>query len=208
MSHVPPYPARRPVPVFLPCSSPPAATARRRQPRRVRRSRPAPAGGGGEPGLSRRDPRRHEPELAFRIGGEVIRRLVEVGERVKKDQPLAELDPQDVRPATGGGAGPGPVPPRPTCRPCAPSTGATAPPRPQLPPAIPSSRTSRTATAPARPAGRSAPNSTCRRQARPATPCCARPRMAWIASRRVEWARWWRPDRRSSAWPPTANARC
>ncbi len=40
---------------------------------------------------------RHEPELAFRIGGKVIRRLVEVGERVKKDQPLAELDPQDVR---------------------------------------------------------------------------------------------------------------
>ena len=39
---------------------------------------------------------RHEPELAFRIGGKVIRRLVEVGERVK-DQPLAELDPQDVR---------------------------------------------------------------------------------------------------------------
>ncbi|MBN1016416.1 biotin/lipoyl-binding protein, partial [Pseudomonas aeruginosa] len=40
---------------------------------------------------------RHEPELAFRIGGKVIRRLVEDGERVKKDQPLAELDPQDVR---------------------------------------------------------------------------------------------------------------
>ncbi|HFK8512885.1 TPA: multidrug efflux RND transporter periplasmic adaptor subunit MexJ [Pseudomonas aeruginosa] len=40
---------------------------------------------------------RHEPELAFRIGGKVIRPLVEVGERVKKDQPLAELDPQDVR---------------------------------------------------------------------------------------------------------------
>lgn len=40
---------------------------------------------------------RLEPELAFRIGGKVIRRLVEVGDRVKKDQPLAELDPQDVR---------------------------------------------------------------------------------------------------------------
>jgi multidrug efflux system membrane fusion protein len=40
---------------------------------------------------------RLEPELAFRIGGKVSKRLVEVGERVKKDQPLAELDPQDVR---------------------------------------------------------------------------------------------------------------
>ncbi|MGE8498412.1 MAG: efflux RND transporter periplasmic adaptor subunit [Pseudomonas sp.] len=40
---------------------------------------------------------RLEPELAFRIGGKVTKRLVEVGELVKKDQPLAELDPQDVR---------------------------------------------------------------------------------------------------------------
>lgn len=40
---------------------------------------------------------RLEPELAFRIGGKVVRRLVDVGDRVKKDQPLAELDPQDVR---------------------------------------------------------------------------------------------------------------
>lgn len=40
---------------------------------------------------------RFEPELAFRIGGKVSKRLVEVGERVKADQPLAELDPQDVR---------------------------------------------------------------------------------------------------------------
>ncbi|MGQ7956650.1 efflux RND transporter periplasmic adaptor subunit [Pseudomonas sp. SP16.1] len=40
---------------------------------------------------------RFEPELAFRIGGKVAKRLVDVGARVKKDQPLAELDPQDVR---------------------------------------------------------------------------------------------------------------
>ncbi|MES2821165.1 MAG: efflux RND transporter periplasmic adaptor subunit [Pseudomonadota bacterium] len=40
---------------------------------------------------------RLESELAFRIGGKVVKRLVDVGERVKKDQPLAELDPQDVR---------------------------------------------------------------------------------------------------------------
>lgn len=40
---------------------------------------------------------RYEPELAFRIGGKVVERLVEAGERVRKDQPLASLDPQDVR---------------------------------------------------------------------------------------------------------------
>ncbi|MFO2463824.1 efflux RND transporter periplasmic adaptor subunit [Pseudomonas sp. 15FMM2] len=40
---------------------------------------------------------RYEPDLAFRIGGKVSRRMVEEGERVKANQPLAELDPQDVR---------------------------------------------------------------------------------------------------------------
>ena len=40
---------------------------------------------------------RYEPELAFRIAGKVAKRMVDVGDRVKKDQPLAELDPQDVR---------------------------------------------------------------------------------------------------------------
>jgi multidrug efflux system membrane fusion protein len=40
---------------------------------------------------------RYEPELGFRIGGKVSRRLVEEGDRVKANQPLAELDPQDVR---------------------------------------------------------------------------------------------------------------
>lgn len=39
---------------------------------------------------------RYEPELAFRIAGKVAKRLVDVGERVKKDQVLAILDPQDV----------------------------------------------------------------------------------------------------------------
>ncbi|MFB4390900.1 MULTISPECIES: efflux RND transporter periplasmic adaptor subunit [unclassified Pseudomonas] len=40
---------------------------------------------------------RFEPELAFRIAGKVSKRLVEEGQRVRADQPLAELDPQDVR---------------------------------------------------------------------------------------------------------------
>ncbi|WP_339487385.1 efflux RND transporter periplasmic adaptor subunit [Pseudomonas sp. EL_65y_Pfl2_R95] len=40
---------------------------------------------------------RYEPDLAFRIGGKVVKRHVDVGDRVKKGQALAELDPQDVR---------------------------------------------------------------------------------------------------------------
>jgi multidrug efflux system membrane fusion protein len=40
---------------------------------------------------------RFEPDLAFRIPGKVSKRLVEEGERVKANQPLAELDAQDVR---------------------------------------------------------------------------------------------------------------
>ncbi len=40
---------------------------------------------------------RFEPELAFRVPGKVTKRLVEEGERVKANQPLAELDPQDLR---------------------------------------------------------------------------------------------------------------
>ena len=40
---------------------------------------------------------RFEPELAFRIGGKIAKRLVDAGDRVRKDQPLAELDPQDVK---------------------------------------------------------------------------------------------------------------
>ncbi|WP_231758236.1 efflux RND transporter periplasmic adaptor subunit [Microbulbifer elongatus] len=40
---------------------------------------------------------RHEPALAFRVGGAVTRRLVDVGDRVKQGQPLAELDAQDLQ---------------------------------------------------------------------------------------------------------------
>lgn len=40
---------------------------------------------------------REEPQLAFRIPGKVLRRLVDSGARVKAGQPLAELDPADVR---------------------------------------------------------------------------------------------------------------
>jgi multidrug efflux system membrane fusion protein len=39
---------------------------------------------------------RHEPALAFRVAGKISQRLVDVGDRVRKDQPLAELEPQDL----------------------------------------------------------------------------------------------------------------
>ncbi|GAC1374226.1 MAG: multidrug efflux RND transporter periplasmic adaptor subunit MexJ [Aquirhabdus sp.] len=40
---------------------------------------------------------RFQPLLSFRVGGKVIRRLVDVGDTVKKGQVLAELDPQDAQ---------------------------------------------------------------------------------------------------------------
>lgn len=40
---------------------------------------------------------RHEADHAFRIGGKMVSRLVEQGTVVKQGQPLARLDPQDVK---------------------------------------------------------------------------------------------------------------
>lgn len=40
---------------------------------------------------------RHETPLAFRVGGKVTRRWVDVGDRVRTGQALAELDPADLR---------------------------------------------------------------------------------------------------------------
>ncbi len=40
---------------------------------------------------------RTESDLGFRVGGKVLRRLVDTGQRVKPGQPLAELDPADLR---------------------------------------------------------------------------------------------------------------
>ncbi len=39
---------------------------------------------------------KEEPELAFRVGGKIARRLVDAGARVKAGQPLAELDASDL----------------------------------------------------------------------------------------------------------------
>lgn len=40
---------------------------------------------------------RYENDLAFRVGGKVVARFVDVGAIVKKGQPLARLDPQDAQ---------------------------------------------------------------------------------------------------------------
>lgn len=40
---------------------------------------------------------RREPALAFRVGGKILRRLVDAGDHVEQDQLLAELDPEDLR---------------------------------------------------------------------------------------------------------------
>ncbi len=40
---------------------------------------------------------RVQPQLAFRIGGKVIKRMVDAGDRVTRGQLLAELDPQDAQ---------------------------------------------------------------------------------------------------------------
>ncbi len=40
---------------------------------------------------------REEAALSFRVGGKLVRRLVDVGDRVQRGDPLAELDPGDLR---------------------------------------------------------------------------------------------------------------
>ena len=47
---------------------------------------------------------RFETDLAFRIGGKIVERRVDVGERVRGGQVLARLDPQDVRLAVNAAA--------------------------------------------------------------------------------------------------------
>ena len=40
---------------------------------------------------------RYEADLAFRVGGKLVARLVDAGARVRKGQPLARLDPEDAK---------------------------------------------------------------------------------------------------------------
>ena len=57
-----------------------------------------PPGGGTDIDVYSGDIRaRYEVDHAFRVGGKIARRLVDAGATVKRGQPLAELDPQDVK---------------------------------------------------------------------------------------------------------------
>lgn len=47
---------------------------------------------------------RYETDLAFRIGGKLIERMVQAGDRVSRGEVLARLDPADVRLAAGAAA--------------------------------------------------------------------------------------------------------
>lgn len=58
--------------------------------------RPEPAGGGALDSYAGSLRARHESALAFRVGGKVARRLVDVGDRVREGQVLAELDRVDL----------------------------------------------------------------------------------------------------------------
>lgn len=75
------------------CSDPPPV-AQQPRPALVVQAQPAAAQVQSYPGEVRA---RIEPELAFRIGGKVSKRLVGAGDRVRQNQPLAELDPEDAR---------------------------------------------------------------------------------------------------------------
>lgn len=65
-------------------------------PRPVLVAQPEPAhkGAGMYPGEVRA---RFQPELAFRVGGKIIRRHAETGQQVKTGELLAELDPADLQ---------------------------------------------------------------------------------------------------------------
>lgn len=76
------------------CSQP--ETDKAQQPRPAIVVQPQPAGVQREiyPGEVHA---RYEPTLAFRIGGKISRRLVQVGDRVKRGDPLAELNAGDLQ---------------------------------------------------------------------------------------------------------------
>lgn len=74
------------------CGAPPAESDTAR-PVMVVQPRPAQAQANVFPGEVRA---RHEVPLAFRVGGEVVRRMADVGDVVAEDQVLAELDPSDT----------------------------------------------------------------------------------------------------------------
>ena len=76
------------------CSKQPESKAEEVRPVRVLRIDPAAAMRSFE--LAGEVRARHETRLAFRVGGKIIERMVEVGASVRPGQPLARLDPADL----------------------------------------------------------------------------------------------------------------
>jgi multidrug efflux system membrane fusion protein len=66
-------------------------------PRAVLVVHPGPAGDPGGLAFAGEVRAREESALSFRVGGKLARRFVDVGDRVRAGQVLAELDPQDLR---------------------------------------------------------------------------------------------------------------
>jgi multidrug efflux system membrane fusion protein len=66
-------------------------------PRPVLVVHPAPSGGLGVEAFAGEVHARQESPLAFRVGGNLVRRLVDVGAHVRRGEVLAELDPGDLR---------------------------------------------------------------------------------------------------------------
>ena len=84
------------------CSPPPVEQA---QARAVRVVEQTGAADGGPVRIYAGEVRaRHETDVAFRIGGKLVARTVQVGDRVRRGDVLARLDPQDVRLAAGAAA--------------------------------------------------------------------------------------------------------
>jgi multidrug efflux system membrane fusion protein len=61
-------------------------------------------------------PREEESPLSFRVGGQIVRRLVDAGDRVQRGDLLAELDPGDLRAAGAMPRKRKPPPPKPNSR--------------------------------------------------------------------------------------------
>jgi hypothetical protein len=144
---------------------------------------------------------RYEPDLAFRIGGKVSRRLVEEGQRVKADQPLAELDPQDVRlqlEATRAQVAAAEA-----------NLSLVRAERDRYKTLMDRQMVSRSQydNSENHASIKSKPNSTFR-PIRPVTPCCVRLRMAWWLNARLKSGKWWRRGKPYLPWRPMASAKC
>lgn len=78
---------------LLACSEPPPPAA---EPKIVRTLQVGEAASAATRAYSGEVHARHETQLAFRVGGKIVQRLVDAGATVKAGQPLAKLDPADT----------------------------------------------------------------------------------------------------------------